>query len=230
VVITNDPDAAQPFAELYKGRAPVLGLNSGGPPLPGDVTRRINEIMAYHRQVWWLPGGLPPEQSTVEQMLLTQGFRARNDDFGGERLVLFAYPSDLANQAVKMGEIYGDQITLVDLAYPAQASAGTALPIELHWQTLARLTKDYHVFIHLVADEGQIIAQADGQPALWTRPTTTWVVGETIVDRHGLWIPPQTAPGDYELRIGLYYPTEGKRLILEDGNEWVRAKVVIQRP
>ncbi len=229
-VITNDPNAAQSFAELYKGRAPVLGLNSGGPPLPGDVIQRINEIMAHHRQVWWLPGGLLPEQSAVEQMLMTEGFRVRNDDFGGERLVLFAYPSDLANQTVKVGKIYGDQIILVDLAYPAQASAGTALPVELHWQALAKLRENYHVFIHLVADEGQSVAQADGQPALWTRPTTTWAVGETIVDRHGLRIPPQTVPGDYELRIGLYQPIEGKRLMLEDGNEWVRAKVVIQRP
>ena len=54
-IITNDPEIAIPFAELYKGRAPVLGLNNGGFPLPNHISRRLAETTAQHRQVWWLP-------------------------------------------------------------------------------------------------------------------------------------------------------------------------------
>ncbi len=227
-VITNDPEAAQPFAELYKGRTPVLGLNSGGPPLPGEVTRRVNQTIAQHRQVWWLPGGLPPEQSAVEHLLLAQGFRARNDNFQGQRLALFAYPNNLVTHLVQEDIIFGDQITLTEAACMPLVSAGEALPIELHWQTGVKLAEDYHVFIHLVSHEGQTVAQADGQPVLWTRPTTTWAVGETIVDRHGLWIPPQTRPGDYQLQVGLYHPPDGRRLLLASGEEFIKLSITVQ--
>ncbi|MBI1878488.1 MAG: hypothetical protein HYR94_09720 [Chloroflexi bacterium] len=227
-VITNEPEAAQSFAELYKGRAPVLGLQSGDFPLPDPVIRRVDATIAGHQQVWWLPNGLPPEQSAVEQMLMAEGFRARNENFDGQRLVLVAYAASLAGQASALNARFEQQITLLEAAYPPQISAGAALPIELRWQTHTSLHEDYHVFIHLVDGAGQLVAQSDGQPVLWTRPTWSWAVGETIVDRHGLWIPPQTAPGDYELQVGLYRPTDGQRLLLPGGNEWVSVKVVIQ--
>jgi hypothetical protein len=213
---------------LYKGRAPVLGLNSGGPPLPGDTVRRVTETIANHRQVWWLPNGLLPEQSAVEQLLMAQGFRARSDNFAGQRLVLFAYPNDLAAHSIRVDATFAAQIKLGQVAYLPRASAGEALPIELHWQALTRLTEDYHVFIHGVDHNGQTVAQADGQPALWTRPTTTWAVGETIIDRHGLWIPPQIQPGDYQLQVGLYPPQDGQRLPLATGEEFMKLPLKIE--
>jgi hypothetical protein len=227
-VITNDPEIAMPFAELYKGRAPVLGLQSGGFPLPGEITQRLNETMAAHQQVWWLPHGIPPEESAVEQMLMWAGFRAGNDDFAGQRLVLFAFPADLAANLIPLKAEFEQHIALIEAAYPPQTRVGAVLPIELHWQTQAALGEDYHVFIHLVDQDGQLVAQADGQPALWTRPTTTWAVGETIIDRHGLWLPTPTAPGQYQLRVGLYRPSDGRRLRLTTGEEWVKFTVLIE--
>jgi hypothetical protein len=227
-VITNNPESAQPFAELYKGRAVVLGLNSGGPPLPGDMSRRISDVTANHQQVWWLPNGLSSEHSAVEEILMMSGFRARNDNFEGERLVLFTFPPNLTANSVAAEAIFEDQIKLVEVAYPAQVSAGSALPIRLDWQALEELNEDYHVFIHLVAENGQTVAQADGQPALWLRPTTTWAVGETIVDRHGLWIPARTAQGNYELRVGLYRPEDGQRLRLATKEEWMSLVVSVE--
>jgi hypothetical protein len=227
-VITNDPEIAIPFAELYKGRAPVLGLQSSGFPLPGEVTRRLNETMAAHQQVWWLPHGIPSEESAVEQMLMRAGFRARNDDFAGQRLVLFAFPTNLPANLTPLKAEFEQHITLIEADYPPQALANAVLPIELHWQTGAALGEDYHVFIHLVDQDGHLVAQADGQPVLWTRPTTTWAVGETIIDRYGLWLPPQTAPGPYQLRVGLYHPSDGRRLRLTTGEEWVKFTVLIE--
>ena len=69
----------------------------------------------------------------------------------------------------------------------------------------------YRVFIHLVNTDGQILAQADGEPASWSRPTTGWVPGEYILDEHSLTLPP-TLPPNASLRIGLYDPATGQRL------------------
>lgn len=226
-VITNDPEIAAAFAELYRGRPPVLGLNAGGFPLPADITKRLEAVIAGHPQVWWLPNWLPPEQSAVEQMLLAAGFRARNDDFGGQRLALFALPASLPAQAVPSAN-FGEMVRLKSVAYPESSPAGAALPIELQWQATAPPGENYHVFIHLLNPEGQMAAQADGQPAVWARPTSTWSAGETIVDRHALWLPPDTPPGRYLLRLGLYRPADGQRLTLANGDDQITLEVMIR--
>jgi hypothetical protein len=226
-IITNNPEMAEPLAELYKGSAPVLGLNNGGFPLPEDVTRRLTKTMTEHQQVWWLPNWLPPEESAIEQTLLVNGFRARNDNFDGQRLALFAFPSNLTGQAIRINTTFEKSITLDEVAYPQTTPPGVAFPIELHWQATAPVNEDYHVFIHLLTGAGQIAAQADGQPVLWTRPTSTWQIGETIVDRYGLWIPPEITAGAYQLAIGLYHPADGRRLRLSNGQDWVKCKVIV---
>ncbi|MBN1994018.1 MAG: hypothetical protein JW953_15060 [Anaerolineae bacterium] len=227
-VITNDPEMAMPLAELYQGRAPVLGLNYGGFPLPSDATRRLDETMTAHQQIWWLPNWLPPAESAIEQTLLTRGFRARNDNFDGQRLVLFAFPQNLANQAISPNAVFANLIALNQVAYPPTSPPGAALPLELHWQALAPISENYHVFIHLLSDTGQIVAQADGQPVYWTRPTSTWSTGRTIVDRYGLWLPQGAPSGQYQLLIGLYRPAHNQRLLLSNEQDAVKFIVTVQ--
>jgi hypothetical protein len=227
-VITNDPEIALPLAELYKGRAPVLGLNQAGLPLPEAVARRLAQIVANHTQVWWLPNWLPPPNSGVEQTLLAQGFQVRNDNLAGQRLVLFAYPKQLAVEERLTGTVFAEVIHLTQAAYTPKLEPGSAFLLELHWQTVMPLSEAYHVFIHLLDEQGQIIAQADSQPGQWTRPTPTWRVGETIVDRHGLWLPAEMTPGDYHLLVGLYRPVDGRRLLLADGADSVRLDLQIE--
>ncbi len=224
-IILNDPDITMAFAERYKGRAPVLGLNHGGFPLPDDVTHRLQETMTQHAQIWWLPNWLPPQDSAIEQILLANGFRARNDSFGSRRLGLFAFPQNLTTETVDA--TFGDTITLLRIARPRQIKSGAALPIELQWQAGQSIDKNYHIFIHLTTSDGRMVAQADGQPALWTRPTSTWLPGETITDRHGLWIPPETPPGDYNLLLGLYNPETGQRLYETGGKDAFRLAVTV---
>ncbi|MCB0168328.1 MAG: hypothetical protein KDI79_29135 [Anaerolineae bacterium] len=226
-VITNDPEIAMPFAEHYKGRAPVLGLNNGGFPLPDPVTRRLGETMTFHDQIWWLPNWLPPEESGIEQTLAAQGFKTRSDTFDGQRLLLFAFPSPETMVTTPAKTTFGDLIILDEVVYPPQTPANHSLPVELHWQAATTPGVDYHVFAHLLNSEGTIIAQSDGQPAQWSRPTSSWTAGEVIIDRHGLWVPAVVA-GTYTLRIGLYNPQEGQRLLRADGQDSIEFVVRIE--
>ncbi len=225
-VILNNPEATLDFAELYKGRAPVLGLNSGGFPLPDDITSRLDETLTGHAQVWWLPNWLPPTESAIEQTLLARGFRARDENFDGQRLALFALPADLPAQPV--GRVFGGTIELTAIAAPAETEAAAALPVELRWTARQPVGVDYRVFIHVVDGQGNKIAQADGQPVNWNRPTSTWALGEEIIDRYGLWLPPETAPGAYSLLVGLYNPADGVRLSLPDGTDTIDVTVAVK--
>lgn len=226
-VITNLPELTEAFAERYKGRAPVLGLNHGD-SLPDDVRQRVVETIANHPQIWWLPNWLPPEASAVEQTLLATSIPVRNDRLGDQRLVLFANPDHWTTQAVSTKATFAGLIALTQVSYPPTSPPGAALPVALQWHGLAPIAEDYHVFVHLVDKDDQIVAQADGQPDLWRRPTSTWAAGETIIDRYGLWLQPDMPPGDYQLRIGLYLPADGHRLSLPDSKDAVQFKVTIE--
>ena len=81
-----------------------------------------------------------------------------------------------------------------------------------------QIEQDLHVFVHLVDENGHIIAQADGQPADWTRPTTGWAPGEFVIDRHTLSIPGDLALDAHALHVGLYDPDTGERLPVEGGD------------
>ncbi len=228
VIITNDPEIAGSFAELYKGRAPVLGLHNGDFPLPNDVTDRLAEIKAQYEHIWWVPSWHPPAESGIEQTLQQDNFRARDDNFEGQRLVLFAKPINLAPQLATEAAQFEGGISLERVDYTPQIKTGRALLVALEWETQLPISEDYNVFLHLTNTNGDLIAQADGQPAQWTRPTSTWQVGETIPDQYGLWIPPDTSLTTYQLRIGLYRPADGQRLLLADGKDAVDLVVEIR--
>ena len=95
---------------------------------------------------------------------------------------------------------------------------GEALNLELVWQATTELSESYRVFVHLLAADGSIAAQADGLPANWTRPTTGWLPGEFIIDQHTITLPATLPPGEYTLVTGLYLPN-ASRLQQENGRD-----------
>ncbi len=76
----------------------------------------------------------------------------------------------------------------------------------------------YHVFVHLIDDAGNILAQSDAIPANWTRPTTGWLPGEYVIDTHTLSLPAELPTCSLSLRIGLYDPATGARLRINDAD------------
>jgi hypothetical protein len=218
-VITGTPEESAAFADLYKGRADVLGLNAGS-NLDQDTLLTLTETAKNHSNVWWLPNWLPPEQSNVEIWLMRNGFRVEDSSFGERRLALYYFPAQPL-QEIPLGETIGGGITLEGADTLAAAHAGDVLPLALHWRASQPLPADYHVFVHLLDAEGNRMAQSDGQPALWTRPTSSWTPGERIQDRHALTLPVNLHPGDYLLITGLYLPQNGTRLVTVGGESSV---------
>lgn len=115
-------------------------------------------------------------------------------------------------------------VRLGDLArlrgYTLQASVGQ-LALMLAWQAQAETTTAYRVFVHLLAPDGQIVAQSDSEPAGWQYPTTAWLPGDFILDAHVLTLPPELPPAGYRLITGLYNPLDGRRLTQPDGRDHV---------
>ncbi|MFN8500870.1 glycosyltransferase family 39 protein [Kouleothrix sp.] len=84
------------------------------------------------------------------------------------------------------------------------ARAGEAAELTLVWHARGRQAHDWTVFVHLVGADDQIVAEDNTRPRGGVFPTTQWVAGDWIEDRHTLSIPASLAPGTYRLRIGLF--------------------------
>jgi hypothetical protein len=224
-IVTNSPEETVAFADLYKGHADVLGLNAGGPPLDGDTSAALAGLVKEHPRVWWLPNWLPPEQSGVERWLLDHGFRAEDQSFNKKRLALYYFPPQPLKE-FPVGITLGDTILLERAATQPTVQPGSPLPVALAWRTTRPIAANYHVFVHLLNAAGERVAQSDGQPAVWTRPTPGWRVGETVEDRHGLSLPADLPPGSYSLVVGLYTPSDGARLHAPDGADAIALTTV----
>jgi hypothetical protein len=105
----------------------------------------------------------------------------------------------------------GIQLVGYDIA-PPPYQAGQVLRLQLYWQALEPLDKDYTVFVHLLDGAGQLIAQQDNFPGRGTRPTSRWEPGTTVMDPYDLDLPEDLAPGDLTVTLGLYRWPDNSRL------------------
>jgi hypothetical protein len=89
--------------------------------------------------------------------------------------------------------------------------AGSVLEIETNWIALGDAIQDpRRIFVHIIdPSSGKIIAQHDGLDA----PAKFWQRNDTVEQIHKLSIPSDTRAGKYEVRIGLYNPVTGKRVL-----------------
>jgi hypothetical protein len=88
---------------------------------------------------------------------------------------------------------------------------GATLDLTLTWHALARQNRDWTVFVHLVDQQEQIVAEDNRQPLDGAFPMTQWVAGDWIKSRHRLQLPANLAPGTYTLRVGLFDPADNGR-------------------
>jgi hypothetical protein len=97
----------------------------------------------------------------------------------------------------------------------------------LYWQARRPTTKDYTTFIHLVDGQGNIQAQADGQPLGGDYPTSLWGAGELIRDEPKLALPENALPGHYRLLVGMYLLDTGQRLPVAGDQARIRNDAIV---
>jgi hypothetical protein len=75
-----------------------------------------------------------------------------------------------------------------------------------------RSTTDYTAFVHLIDENGQILAQQDAPPGGVDNPTRFWIPGEIVRSTYLIDLPQDAATAKLGLRIGLYEPVSGRQL------------------
>lgn len=229
-ILHLDPPQTQSFSNQFHGSLPTYGLFNSQ-----QLTTRDREWLTHLRQnygrIWVIaPPGLP-ESSGWERALRGDEFLLDpgvSEEFGDRRIPLFGLTA--AHQLVDhgVGAIFAAPgteepsrdnglIMLEGYALASEVKAGEELLLLLRWESLDLVDYNYHVFVHLLAPDNELIAQRDGQPVQWLRPVSTWEPGEVIADRYGLLLPETLGPGTYQINIGLYDPLTGERLPVNTG-------------
>ncbi len=105
--------------------------------------------------------------------------------------------------------LLGEAIRLIGMDF---ALADGLIDLTLYWQSEAELEQDYDVFIHIVDEEGNIVAQVDRQPANGLAPTRLWVVGDVVRDPYPIILPAELPAGTYQINVGMFLRATGARL------------------
>jgi 4-amino-4-deoxy-L-arabinose transferase-like glycosyltransferase len=102
---------------------------------------------------------------------------------------------------------------------PERAQPGGSIQLELYWQSLAAMDRDYSIGIHILDPMMRVIGARDSFPGHGLLPTSLWQVGEIFRDEY--WIPiaaNSKAPSAAEIQIALYDRNDQTDLTALDPN------------
>ncbi len=107
----------------------------------------------------------------------------------------------------------------------SNAKRGDVLRPTLYLRALPGMNSNLSTFAHLTARDGFVLAQKDNlHPA--NLPTTRWDLDTYVADEHAFEIPRTLAPGEYELRVGVYDPRTETRLQTSEGGDSILLAVI----
>ena len=217
-VILNAPNQWEVFTYYYRGDLPLYPAPYH--PTPEQVSEWLTPILASHQRLfvlYWGDQEADPDRR-MENRLADGAYPAWSRWYGRVRVTLYGLGPLPEEPRVTVRARFGQEILLHGYAVGEGPFApGDVVPVTLFWEADAPPGR-YKVFLHLMDDGGNLVAQNDAEPRGDLSPTFIWSVGEGVTDRHGVYLPPHVLPGIYRLRVGMYRVDTGERLpLLLDG-------------
>lgn len=122
-------------------------------------------------------------------------------------------------------------ITLLRSATWESVRVESYLQVVTDWQIDVQPTRDWSLFVHLVTQDGVIIAQRDVYPARGLLATSDLEAGRTWYNPIAVFVPPNAyAPQTLDVVLGWYHLPTGERMRLPDGSETFTIGQVELRP
>ena len=219
-VILTAPNQWEVFTYYFPDESNVYPLPEGrSRPNPDEIDAALSEVAARHDRIYaifWGESQRDPER-LIERWLDIHAFKATDSWYGDVRFVTYAVPSAPATEMETAVNIpFGEAITLNGYSLgETTRQPGDIVEVTLFWETAVPLQTRYKVFLHLLDDNGNLVGQRDSEPGGGLALTTTWQPGQSVIDNHGLLIPGDLPPGQYNLRLGLYdFANPANRLLI----------------
>ena len=197
------------FTYYFRSNSNVVIPLGGVRPVTAEMAaRELSDIAARYQRLWVLYWAEtePDPNRYVERWLDANTYKASEGYSGTVRVAVYAVPTAMSNQPDHMLDVqFGDAIRLTGYSLVGDNIApGDIVQLALFWQAPTPVTARYKVFVHLLGADDRIVTQVDREPGGGLVPTTIWQPGQTIIDRYGVAIPSDTAPGRYRVVVGLY--------------------------
>jgi hypothetical protein len=232
LLVTNFPD---PCWDYYLRDAPLTRTMLPVKPSQSReaVEARLAELGGAHERLWFAP--VPSaswDADGMAQHWLDYHALLEERTLHGKQTVLRYRPLRTAQQVMRpleapFGEsivLLGCHVTVDGLPMSPQAEwlalrPGAVVQVTLLWEGRAAMARDYTGFVHLVGDDGRLLAQHDGVPVFGSRPTSTWAAGDLVLDRHEVAVPDGAVAQQGALLVGLYASDTIVRVPLPDGRD-----------
>lgn len=191
----------------YRGKAPVYGLPTSAEAR--DTASRARQITQTRSRIFAIFYGSEEQdpEGAVESNLNAHSYQASQEWVGDMRFARYIAPDDdsFDDEILSPDLLFGDNIRLARYWTSAQPVArGDYLLVGIVWLATDTPPRRYKVFLQLLDEEGELVAQRDSEPAGGIKPTTSWQVGFSYKDLHALLIPEDLPAGEYTLIAGLY--------------------------
>ncbi len=183
-----------------------------------DDEATLQQLNRDYARIWFIPA--PPD--AWDPTHFVERYFTRHDDLLTDQSVstlraqLYATPRTFESQIRPVNARVGQAILVGYRLEASQVKRGGSLRLALHWRPVQQIQQDLHVFVHVTAPDGFVVAQQDGVPAGGTWSTRDWIPGESIVDTYTVSV--DAAPGTYSLVAGMYDPTTLARVPVVDAN------------
>jgi hypothetical protein len=147
--------------------------------------------------------------------------------------VLRAKPINVRRLPHRDDSLLGGKIELVGYELEEEPiRTGEALELTLYWQAREEIEKSYIVFTHLLDSAGNIQGQQDGIPVEGMYPTSSWLAGQVVEDKHHIPIAATAPAGSYHIAVGMYELDSLEQLEAVDaeGNPLPEGQIVLDTP
>jgi len=219
-ILISAPSQIETVGYYFRGKQTLIPLPLSRPLDTAVVEQQLEDLTVNHPRIYgifWATDESDPERF-IETWLDQHTYKAIDRWFGNLRLVTYAVPSRISAQPqVSTAYTLGESIVLGGYTLnTSQAKPGDIIQVALYWKAMAAIPERYKVFIHLVDENGKIVAQRDSEPGGGAQLTTTWQPDTQIIDRYGILLPTDTQSGKLTLRIGMYSLDSSERLSISN--------------
>ncbi|MBE2271478.1 MAG: glycosyltransferase family 39 protein [Anaerolinea sp.] len=107
----------------------------------------------------------------------------------------------------------------------------TSIEARLWWRVGQAPDRDYSIGLHLLSEDGRLVAQSDGaiqHYGLETVQTSSLEAGRIYIDHRTLSLPPDLTDGIYTLRLVVYQSWDNERLMVGENDSYTIDTITLQ--
>jgi len=171
--------------------------------------------------IFLTPDWVAQQPTLFAPYIQTDGTRLQLNQLPANWQLAYAYPDlncewclfQLRPPQTQLTASFGNAVALegVDLS-TSHLKPEEALYVTLYWRSLEALSTSYKLFVQLLNDQGELVAQSDVIPMQGQWPTNLWNQGSRLTDRHRLLGQTLLPSGTYTIIVGVYDPTTLERI------------------